>query len=126
MAHHDDGLLRIGPPGGAQDRSGRRPGADLLDSTKFALERERRLLRAIGGRDQDACRVGQEAIEPLAHPLGLFSSLRSKSPPEIRFAGLGFGMAPQDEIHFFGSYSLSSGSRIATSSSCCAERACAR
>jgi hypothetical protein len=56
----------------------------------------RRLLRAIGGAREDPRRRGQMVIEPFRHSLGLLDAFRSQAAAEIRLAGFGFRMSPED------------------------------
>ena len=62
---------------------------------------------------------GRWPVEPLAHALGLLLPLGRQPASEVRLPGLGFGVAPEDQVH----QSPSLGVRASlASSSRCAER----
>src|SRR5215472_538438 len=99
MTDHKDAFPRVGPAGRREDVGSARAGSKLLSCSELALERERGLLRAVRRTRQNARRVGQTTIEPIGDALRLLESLRSEAPAEVGFAGLGLGVAPEDEIH---------------------------
>ena len=57
------------------------PGASSGTRLEFALQRQRRLLRAIGRRNQDAAGVGQVRVEPRGHALRLLQPFDVRRRP---------------------------------------------
>ena len=113
-------LARVGPVRRGEDRANGRARRELRHRPELARQRGRRLLRAIGRRHQDAARIGQVALEPHGHAFGLLRSLRRQPAAEVRLAGLGFAMAPEDQVH------QSAFTRVLIRSSNCACAATAR
>ena len=81
----------------------RRAGRKLVHRLELALERLRRLLRAVRGRNEDAAGIGQVRVEPCRHALGLLHAFAGEAPPEVGLARLGF--ACRQRIRSIGSRS---------------------
>ena len=56
---------RFRPSCGRRDHRHRRPGRDRVDRLELAFQPERRLLRAIGRRDEHPCAIGQVVVRAM-------------------------------------------------------------